>query len=452
MAPFATEQVVHDAESRVAEVRQKLRDLNEKRQGFKTIEYQNVTQNVSLSGEVQDDIDRTLNDIKVNSELEKKLQGTLGDVKLSYSVGVTLREDFQNDGIKVEEDEGVSGTKRGVPEGFSQPLYKRYRTGGGRPDEGLEQMLDAMTDSDMRRLFGDLLRSGALVHKRDFDLDGQGKPYAVEAGRAEYQKLESWVRPAVKAGPKKTALEMLVRRLTDQDMAVWTHVPKPLLDLMQHGPNPNQTHATLDLLIMGVHRTRLSSNTIVQCLVGIANDTTSPSMIRDLAGALEETYDQTQRKGILKLAGDGSIPAILRGLADEDQNLRRAMVTRLMHASLMLAKGVCLGTALTVLIGRKLGRVGKNGHHEGVQEHSILNALHHHDIVYRLFAARQEEKAAGHELDQALLSRATYNTNYVDNMLKHEAIIHALNDLGKFDVKVANLEHVLTSPNRPYVV
>lgn len=107
---------------------------------------------------------------------------TLSDIRLNYYVGVSMSKYPEEENIKVEDDGGapVVGRKREAPETFPQPLYKRHRSGCGPRDDNLERMLNAMTEADMQRLLGELSHKRTIAHKRDWDFDDQGKPYAVE--------------------------------------------------------------------------------------------------------------------------------------------------------------------------------------------------------------------------------------------------------------------------------
>ncbi|KAK8122730.1 hypothetical protein PG984_011400 [Apiospora sp. TS-2023a] len=102
---------------------------------------------------------------------------------------------------------------------------------------------------------------------------------------------------------------------------------------------PSATEQMLNTMTDAVHRTRLASNAIVESLVCITEGNITASTLTNLVEALKETYDQDQRKDMLKLT-DGSTHEMLRCLVDEDQNVRRATKSKMIHASLMLAKYV----------------------------------------------------------------------------------------------------------------
>ncbi|KAK8072760.1 hypothetical protein PG996_006108 [Apiospora saccharicola] len=426
MAPSATEQMV-----KIKEVRQKIRDLEEKHlMLLKSIEDKHPEKNKPLHADIQGDIRSTLDAIKAN-------KGTLVYARLRCFSGVIMCEYPQRVGITGE------GRKRKAPVGLAQSLYKRYRTGGGPPDAELQKNLNSMTVTDMGRMIGGLLDARVIVAQRDFEFDQQGKLHIIRAGRTEHPRVESWSRSTVEA------LDIVVRHLTDKGGSVWAHTPKPLLDLKNQAPD--LVHDALKLLIKGVHCTRLASNAIIECLARITEGITSASTIRNLVEALQEAYVQPHLYDILRPTGFPLVQEILRYLADEEQNVQRVMITRMIHAALMLAKGVCLGTTLVFLICRKCDGAGNDGEHEGVQDFALFDALCNHDQVYRLLAALQEE-APGHELDGAFLSSATYRSDNAIDLLKHQKINSYLgyDSISEYGFDSEALHAVLISPNKPY--
>ncbi|KAK7987292.1 hypothetical protein PG988_002280 [Apiospora saccharicola] len=311
----------------------------------------------------------------------------------------------------------------GLPYKFHKHLTESLRISGSSPvDNALMQQVRDITAESLGELFLELVRSRILVLGRDWEFWPDGTPWVLKRDLRD----EGWQRASV-SRENKVALEFVADLLSSRQPKIISPCPSQM-GLMIH----YDSHDLLYSIIACVHKLRLASDTITTNITKIYEGQSSyRRSIDELLSALDDTYKPEEQMMMFDLVDETHDHCkLIHSLQHWDARVRNAMVRKILHAALVLAKFTALATCLTVVMAHSMGIRGGNARHATIKDDAAIHAVRQYTDLHALYKQAHDNN----HLFAPASSNSRYNTlatvvdldkvpNHVVNVLKDGGLI-----------------------------
>ncbi|KAK8122726.1 hypothetical protein PG984_011396 [Apiospora sp. TS-2023a] len=303
----------------------------------------------------------------------------------------------------------------GLPYKFHKHLTESLRISGSSPvDNAIMQQVRDITAESLGELFLELVRSRILALGRDWQFLADGTPWVLERNLSD----ESWQRASLSM-ENKAALELVADLLSSRQPKIISPCPFQMGVISYY----SEGHDLLESIVAGVHDLRLASDTIATNITKIYEGQSSyRRSIEELLSALDDTYKPEEQMMMFDLVDETHDHyKLIHSLQHWDARVRNAMVRKILHAALILAKFTALATCLTVVMAHSMGIRGGNARHATIKDDAATHAVRQYTDLHALYKRAHDNN---HPFAPAS-SNSRYSTLAIvvdlDNSPKHVA-------------------------------